>query len=274
VVLASFAACGPSQGELDATTTVVAQNIYSTQTAQAPTATNTPTDTPIPTLTATVTATPTLSPTVPPSATPTVEPGSYITSTLENGWIYYESQIDGFALELPPEWIPINLNPNALENSLAISAERNPAIGKLLNSKTLISLGAAGMKFYALELSQETIILGLPASLNFLAVDLGFEMPLNVLTPLTIGQLENLADPDYPITDEPISLSNTEAVKITYATEIAGINGDEVSALIIQYIMVDGTLQYVLSFGAPRELADSYSVIFEEIAKSFTLIDK
>jgi tetratricopeptide (TPR) repeat protein len=38
-----FASCGPSQAELDATATQVAGDIFETQTAQAPTPTNTPT---------------------------------------------------------------------------------------------------------------------------------------------------------------------------------------------------------------------------------------
>ena len=38
----SLGACGPSQEELDATATQVAANIFATQTASVPTATNTP----------------------------------------------------------------------------------------------------------------------------------------------------------------------------------------------------------------------------------------
>ncbi len=51
-------ACGPSQEELDATSTKVAADIFATQTAQAPTATSTPTATLTPTVTPTATITP------------------------------------------------------------------------------------------------------------------------------------------------------------------------------------------------------------------------
>ena len=61
-------ACKPSQAELDAQATKVAADMYSTQTAQAPTATKTL----IPSPTNTPTITPTITPTFPPTNTPTV----------------------------------------------------------------------------------------------------------------------------------------------------------------------------------------------------------
>ena len=61
-------ACKPSQEELDAQATKVAADAYSTQTAQAPTATKTL----IPSPTNTPTITPTITPTFPPTNTPTI----------------------------------------------------------------------------------------------------------------------------------------------------------------------------------------------------------
>jgi hypothetical protein len=63
-------ACKPSQAELDAQATQIAADVYSTQTAQAPTATKTL----IPSPTNTPTITPTITPTLPPTNTPTITP--------------------------------------------------------------------------------------------------------------------------------------------------------------------------------------------------------
>jgi hypothetical protein len=68
--------CGPSQADMLATTTKVAEALYGTQTALAPTAT--PTDTPTPTQTPTHTPTPTYTPTItntplPPTPTLTAD---------------------------------------------------------------------------------------------------------------------------------------------------------------------------------------------------------
>lgn len=78
-----LAACGPSQAELDATTTQMAKDIFSTQTAQAPTATETHTPSPTATVTPTPTSTSTSTSTPTPTLTPT--PGlSTIGLTLED----------------------------------------------------------------------------------------------------------------------------------------------------------------------------------------------
>ncbi len=70
-VLLIASACGPSQEELDATTTSEAAASFARQTAEAPTFTPVPTDTPVPTSTPTATPLPTATPTPtsPPSET-------------------------------------------------------------------------------------------------------------------------------------------------------------------------------------------------------------
>lgn len=69
MVCASSLACGFSRGDAVVTVTQIAANIYGTQTATAPTATQTYTPSPTPTITPTPTATPTS--TLTPSSTPT-----------------------------------------------------------------------------------------------------------------------------------------------------------------------------------------------------------
>jgi hypothetical protein len=91
---ALLAACGPSQAELDATTTQMAKDIFSTQTAKAPTATET--YTPSPTATVTPTPTPTSTPT--PTPTPTLTP----TPGLSTIGLTLEDLPDGF-VAMPPE---------------------------------------------------------------------------------------------------------------------------------------------------------------------------
>lgn len=70
LVTLATAACGPSQAELDATTTQAAVNLSGTQTVQAPAATATFTPSPTNTVTPTVTPTPTRTPTLTPTPTP------------------------------------------------------------------------------------------------------------------------------------------------------------------------------------------------------------
>ena len=69
---ATLVACGPTQEDLDQQATQIAADIFGTQTAQAPTITNTPP--PTATSTPEPTATPTFTPTDEPTSTPTDAP--------------------------------------------------------------------------------------------------------------------------------------------------------------------------------------------------------
>lgn len=245
-----LAGCGPSEDELNATATQIAADVFTTQTAKAPT----PTETPTP--------------------NPTLEPLTVITATLESGWILYKAQADGFAIALPPEWISIDLNPETFEDTFAVMGELHPEFGGgLFTSETFRSLMAGGIKFYGLDTSQEAIILGSPATVNIVRIDLGFELPLDTLVALSLEQLESLANPDIPITNQRVTLSDVEAEEFTLVSELPGLGGDPVPVMITQYLLVDGSVQYVVTLGVPIELVDSYSSIFEDIGESFQLID-
>jgi hypothetical protein len=69
ILTIGLSACGPSPQEFAATEQQIADNIYSTQTAGAPTVTNTPTTTPTFTPEPTATFTPTATDTITPTAT-------------------------------------------------------------------------------------------------------------------------------------------------------------------------------------------------------------
>jgi hypothetical protein len=77
-----ISACGPSQAELNATTTRIAANVFATQTAAVPTATSTPTETSTPTRTPRPTGTPT--PTHTPTRTPTPLPDAVVDAEVAN----------------------------------------------------------------------------------------------------------------------------------------------------------------------------------------------
>lgn len=97
-----LSACGPSEEEVNATTTQIAANIYETQTAEAPTFTPTPTvtPTPVPTDTPTPTPVPTDTPTPIPTDTPTITPSP--TPGLEEIGVKL-SDLPPTYEELPPE---------------------------------------------------------------------------------------------------------------------------------------------------------------------------
>ena len=89
-----------------------------------------------------------------------------VTSTLDNGWLLYETHLDGFSIALPPDWLHINLNAETFADTLALGTENDPEVNDLLSGNVLLGLVASGIKFYAVDPSLEAVNLGLPTTLN------------------------------------------------------------------------------------------------------------
>jgi hypothetical protein len=273
LVLAAPACSAKPTPDLEAT---VFAAFAATQAAQ-PTATPIPepTATPIPTWTSTPTATVTNTPTpTPPADSPASrEPVTVVTSTLENGWILYEVPAEGFAIALPLEWLYLELSPDGLADALSVVGELNPEVGSLLSSDMIRSLAASGIKFYAMDLSLDALEHGAPPSVNVLKLDIGMVLPLDSLVELALPQLRELAIPGTSVTHQLVSLSNVDAEEIRYTAQLTGVTGQSQSAHLVQYLVLDGSINYTITLAGPSELADDHAPVFKQIAQSFRLLD-
>jgi hypothetical protein len=90
---------------------------------------------------------------------------------------------------------------------------------------------------------------------------------------MNIQEIASLASPDYPLMTQGTTISGLDAEIITYSAEMMGLGGTRVPILFKQFVMIDGSVQYIITLGAPLELEDKYLEIFDEIGKSFKLLD-
>lgn len=261
----------------------VAAALAATQTAQpTPTATSTPTPTRRPTSTPTrrptntptrkPTSTPTLTPTPrsQPTATEAAQAGQIVTSTLQSGWTAYELVDEGFSIALPPEWLVIPLDAEALEKGLEAVAKENPALGRMLG-ENMRNLAAAGVKFYALNINPKTLTYDVPMTLNIIQVDLGIKLPLDSYVPIVIKQLENLLGSDASITHRRVTISGLEAEEFKYLMAMKNAAGNPIKGQVLQYIIPVGTMQYTITLVCPEELFKDYTATLEQIGASFKL---
>ncbi len=276
VLIATTLACaGPFAAPTPDLKATVAAALAATQTAQ-------PTDTPIPTpaiARPTRTPTPTsasrLAKTPAPDLTATsqaAEAPTVLTSTLPSGWILYSLPDEGFEIALPAKWQQLDLGAGFLEKGLNIVTEQNPKLKNVLSSKTMMGLAAAGIKFYALDLSPESLEASFPASANVLKLDLGAKMSLDAYVALNLAQVKKYANTGTPITHRRVSLANVEAEEITYDVDMALLSAEPTTLKMVQYIAVDGTTVLVISLGCPVESSEAYTSAFEDIARTFRLI--
>jgi hypothetical protein len=188
---------------------------------------------------------------------------------VETSWLRHEVQEEGFAISLPSEWSQPVVDPEALEAMLAAAGEQNPGLGNMLSSEALQGLVAGGIKFYSQDTSPESAESGIPTSVIILKINTILQLPLDTYVAFALGQIRGVADPQVPITNRRVTLSNAEAEEIKYAVGYVGPNGDIMQVMITHYLVVDGSTAYVITLSTSAKLADEYSTTFEEIGRSF-----
>src|SRR5689334_14682111 len=77
---------------------------------------------------------------------PTMASVTY-TTTVDEGWVFYENPSLGFAITLPPSWQQLNLDPNVVEARVRELRVRDPKLAKAFDAE-LRSFQALGVSFY------------------------------------------------------------------------------------------------------------------------------
>lgn len=207
--------------------------------------------------------TPTPTP-VPPTATP--EPA------IASDWDVHELPEQHFSIAIPPGWMVLDLDAGTLESALESFVGDNPQLAQMINSQVR-NLAAAGIKFYALDVSSEAIAAGFPSSVNVIRQELGVEMSPGFLAEATAGQLKNLETVQGDITTRQIELPAGEAAQLQYRMRMALPAGAEMDVMLAQYLVVDGEVAYVISLGGRAQDAETNTPIFDQIARSFRILD-
>jgi hypothetical protein len=181
----------------------------------------------------------------------------------------HEIQAEGFAISLPAEWSQPILDSEALEAMLATAGEQNPSLRNVLSNQAVQGLVAGGIKFYSQDTPPESAEPGIPTSVIILKINTILKLPLDTYVAFALGQIQGVADPQVPITNRRVTLSNAEAEEIKYAVGFVGPNGDVMQVMMTHYLVVDGSAVYAITLSTPAELVDEYTNTFEEIGRSF-----
>lgn len=255
--------------DLDATLNL---RMAQTQTAQ-PTATSLPTAsptalptaTPLPTNTPLATNTPHPTETSPPRQTPP----PFSKAQDERGWTRYTYHQDGFSLAIPPNWTSLNLKAEDYQDMLAQAKEANPELDDLYSSKAVRNMVSSGVKFIAIDVGEQSLLSGFPTNLNLLITDLFIDIELDNYIELNIMQIKQMFGPDLEVQQNPTMLNGEETVSLTYSSSIRNMMGVMNEVQYLQYFLLAGDKQMVLTFTTLKANYPSQVSQFQEIAASF-----
>ncbi len=281
VLLALFLTACNREPEVDIEATAAAslsatQEAMPTATAVPPTNTPIPADTPtaIPTATAVPpTNTPPPTPTNTPEPTATSIPEANIIETLlESGDTLYELPAEGFSLILPPEWLTIDLKSKDFANAMNAIGEQNESLS-FFNAEYGQALIAAGMKFYALNIDNDSLISGNPVSINVLTQELPYELSVEQFSAISVGQLEQLFDLSDPIITTPVTINDQDGIKLEYQVQLINAVGIPIDLINTQYIFIQHETAYIVTLGMLVELDEQYTDSARTAVETFRFLD-
>ncbi len=203
----------------------------------------------------------------PVPASPTAAP----TPTLDPAWTLHESEADGFAIALPTEWRPIELDAKTLDASLEAAVGQSPELKFMLEGQAR-NLIASGVKFFAFDLGAESIESGMTTNVNIIKIPLGAEVALDFYVDLNLGQLEGLSSVEKPVLHKRVKVMAGDAEQLRYGMTVNTPNGNLTLALT-QYLVIVGEDAYVITLTTSADQAEGYSAVFEQIGQSFRVME-
>jgi hypothetical protein len=192
---------------------------------------------------------------------------------LEAGWTRHVRANDGFSIALAPYWDKVELDPSLLETTLEQLKGSNPRMEKLL-SRQVTSLVSSGVKFWAFDQVSNVEITGFATNLNIIVMPMPSAMSLDDVVESTISELDKLKQMlAGEVTHQRVTISAGDAEKIVYHLRISvpGLS-EPIQTTTTQYVVVDGTTAYILTFSALDVEADKYTSTFAKMARTFRLV--
>lgn len=267
LISAVLFACGPSQAELDAQATKFAANIFATQTAAAPTPTNTPAPSPTPTDTPKPTSTPTSTPTPTPTPSPTALPTNTptviaIPTTAPMPWpdTWNDHAASGFHIALPERWEVVDVDREGVEAILSMLETLNTEWAR----NTTAMLSAEGVQ----EMTKLWAMDSEPAGVGYATMTITHQsQPFPIRVEDLCAQLESA-----------YQQMGFEVVAVECGLKINELDAGRsivrlpVGALAVkeyQYWYVQGRSVWVVSMAVDETKWSEYEPIFATIAESF-----
>ncbi len=188
-----------------------------------------------------------------------------------NGWNQYSVNDQNFAIALPPKWQRLPVNPQELDASLKTIRQSNPELAAVLGDRAP-QLMQSGIKFWAFDLDAEALKSKFATNVTVTRQSLSNEVSFDTYVLLNVNQLEQLSTRQGPVSHQRVTLGNLPAEKIRYNLFFVGSDGGTTTSAITQYLLLNRTEAYVLTFATRLDQFDRYAGIIDQSAGTFRLL--
>jgi hypothetical protein len=194
---------------------------------------------------------------------------------LYQGWIRYQSTSDNFSLDVPDSWLKLELTGGEIEASLGMMKEANPDLGEFLDKNSfrsqLESLVSSGVKLMLYDTKADVSASRFATNLNVLRMEVPSGMSLNEVVEENLAEVRSVIGSGLlnDLGEEEVTLGQTPAYKLSYSYRMNMPDGSFQSAVLIQYILLGGNSEYILTFTTTGLEAGMRYDTFEAIAETF-----
>jgi hypothetical protein len=188
-----------------------------------------------------------------------------------NGWKQYSVNEQNFAIALPPKWQQLPVNPQELDASLKTIRISNPELAAALGERAP-QLMRNGVKFWAFDLDPDSLKGNFATNVTLTRQSLSNEVSLDAYVLVNVNQLEQLSTRQGPVSHQSLTLGNLPAEKVRYNLLFQGSDGGTTISAITQYLLLNHTEAYVLTFATRLDQFDRYASTFDKSAATFRLL--
>jgi hypothetical protein len=194
---------------------------------------------------------------------------------LYQGWIRYESASDHFSLDVPESWLKLELTGEEIESSIGMMQEANPDLVAFLDKQSfrsqLEALVSSGVKLMLYDTKADIAASRFATNLNVLRMEVPSGMSLDKVVEENVDEVRSVIGSGLvkDLRQEEVLLGKTPGYKLSYGYGMNMPDGSFQSAELIQYIVLGGNSEYILTFTTTGPEAGLRSINFEAIAETF-----
>ena len=189
---------------------------------------------------------------------------------VDSSWTVYEVPADGFALELPPNWLQVDVDPKTIEARSKYILQQNPQLESVLGNLRQQVESGAKFKFWAVDGATDKPGI---ANVNVMRYQWPGGRTLDSAVEEAIRAGELMTGFEKPIAHERLKMATGDRERLRYRMTMKLPNGQSATGVNTQFILVKDDDRYAVTFTTSPDLEAKYSSIFDKIGRSFRFIE-
>lgn len=188
-------------------------------------------------------------------------------------WVRYERTNDNFAVSLPIFWQPTDPNSQILDKYQQIFRQQIQELQKIFSSQKVEEFASSGIIFHAADIGRLKNPAQPTGMLYVIKINIGLPLPLEAFIQANINRLGALLEAGSKVSVQHLNLANRQATELKFRLTVKDAQGEVIIRDVTQYILMDSEVIYLLTMHCPPEKTELYQAEFEEIGKTFEILD-